>query len=101
MAAFRTKTLERTALLKAPDTPTRASRLAAGEACGETSQYQIDFDGAMPVQEIGAFTLSMLTNTFHRESPNGEWSSDVFDGDTNNVGQLFSWRLRIYYGDQP
>ena len=59
------------------------------------------FDEALAVQEMGTFTWRLLTNAFYGENPNGDWRLEVFDGDADDVGQLFSWRLRIYYGEHP
>ncbi len=59
------------------------------------------FDEALAVHEMGTFTWRMLTNAFYGENPDGEWRLEVFDGDTDDVGQSFSWRLRIYYGEHP
>ncbi len=59
------------------------------------------FDEALAVKEMGTFTWRMLTNAFYGENPNGDWQLEVFDGDTDDVGRLITWRVRIYYGDHP
>ena len=59
------------------------------------------FDETLAVREMETFTWRVLTNAFYGENPNGEWQLEIFDGDADDVGQLFTWRLRFYYGEHP
>lgn len=68
---------------------------------GTRSVIQQVFNEALAVQNMGTFTWRMLSNAFYGENPNGDWRLEVFDADTDDVGQLFSWRLRVYYGEHP
>lgn len=68
---------------------------------GTRSVIQQVFDEALAVQDMGTFTWRMLSNAFYGENPNGDWRLEVFDADTGDVGQTFSWRLRVYYGEHP
>ena len=68
---------------------------------GTRSVIQQVFNETLAVQNMGTFTWRMLTNAFYGEDPNGEWRLEVIDADTGDVGQIFSWRLRVYYGEHP
>lgn len=57
------------------------------------------FNETLAVKNIGTFTWRMLTNAFYGEDPIGDWRLEIFDADSGDVGQLFSWRLRVYYGE--
>lgn len=59
------------------------------------------FNETLAVKELGTFTWRVLTNAFYGEGPQGDWTLEVFDADEDDVGQLFAWRLRIYYGEHP
>ena len=59
------------------------------------------FDETLAVREMETFTWRVLSNAFYGENPAGEWQLEVFDADADDVGQLFTWRLRIYYGEHP
>ena len=43
----------------------------------------------------------VLSNAFYGEQPNGSWTVQVVDLQSNDTGSLRSWRLRFYYGDHP
>ena len=65
------------------------------------SVIQQVFNETLSVKNMGTFTWRMLTNAFYGENPNGDWRLEVFDADAGDVGQLFSWRIRFYYGEHP
>ena len=56
------------------------------------------FNETLAVQDMGTFTWRMLSNAFYGENPNGDWRLEVFDADADDTGQMFAWRIRIYYG---
>ena len=56
------------------------------------------FNETLAVRDMGTFTWRMHTNAFYGENPNGDWQLEVFDADADDVGQMFAWRMRIYYG---
>ncbi|MCY4128212.1 MAG: S8 family serine peptidase [Gammaproteobacteria bacterium] len=68
---------------------------------GTRSVIQQVFNEALAVQDMGTFTWRVLSNAFYGENPNGDWRLEVFDADAEDVGQVFSWRLRVYYGEHP
>lgn len=68
---------------------------------GTRSVIQQVFNETLAVQDMGTFTWRMLSNAFYGESPHGDWRLEVFDADAEDVGQVFSWRLRVYYGEHP
>ncbi len=43
----------------------------------------------------------LLSNAFYGEQPNGSWTVQVVDLQSDDTGSLRSWRLRFYYGDHP
>ena len=68
---------------------------------GTRSVIQQVFNETLAVRDMGTFTWRMLSNAFYGENPNGDWRLELFDADAEDVGQLFAWRLRVYYGDHP
>ena len=68
---------------------------------GTRSVIQQVFNETLAVEDMGTFTWRMLSNAFYGENPDGDWRLEVFDGDAEDVGQVFSWRLRVYYGVHP
>ena len=59
------------------------------------------FDEVLAVRDMGPFAWRMLSNAFYGENPLGEWQIEVFDGAATDMGQLYGWRIRFYYGNHP
>ena len=60
------------------------------------------YNDVLALDRTGApLTWRLLSNAFHGEGLNGDWTISLFDGAEEDTGTLNRWRLRFHYGEHP